>query len=142
MFGISFIGISYIIIYVGAIAVIFLFVIMMINIKLTDIVEVGTQFTKNIPLAIIIGSLFIYELYTIMPFTFNNISGISALLDLLNNLNHFLVSSNLFLNNVFSIFLKKNQIKSMFTLPFSFLNDNKLLCIFINNIKEFIRNHY
>ena len=73
---------------------------MMINIKLTDIVEVGTQFTKNIPLAIIIGSLFIYELYTIMPFTFNNIFGISALLDLLNILNYLLVLSNLFLNNV------------------------------------------
>jgi hypothetical protein len=53
-----------------------------------------------------------------------------------NNLNY--IKNKLFLNNVFSIFLKKNQIKSMFTLPFSFLNDNKLLCIFINNIKEFI----
>ena len=35
--GVNFIGISYIVIYVGAIAVLFLFVIMMINIKLTVI---------------------------------------------------------------------------------------------------------
>jgi len=33
LLGISFIGISYVVIYVGAIAVLFLFVIMMINIK-------------------------------------------------------------------------------------------------------------
>ena len=60
--GIGFIGISYIIVYIGAIAVLFLFVIMMINFKLTDILEAGSQYTKNIPLAIAIVSLFIYEI--------------------------------------------------------------------------------
>jgi NADH-ubiquinone oxidoreductase chain 6 len=57
LIGINFIGISYVVIYVGAIAVLFLFVIMMINIKLTDILETGTQYTKNLPLAIAIVSL-------------------------------------------------------------------------------------
>jgi NADH-ubiquinone oxidoreductase chain 6 len=57
--GISFIGISYIIVYVGAIAILFLFILMMINIQLTDILEVGTDYTKNLPLALIIGGLFI-----------------------------------------------------------------------------------
>jgi NADH-ubiquinone oxidoreductase chain 6 len=87
VFGISFIGISYIIIYIGAIAVIFLFIIMMINIKLTDILEIGSQFTKNIPLAIAIGSLFVYEIYSIMPFTFNNVPALSYFLENLNKLN-------------------------------------------------------
>ena len=73
LIGIQFIGISYIIVYVGAIAVLFLFVIMMINIKLTDILETGTQYTKNLPLAISIGSLFVYIFYSIIPFNFNNI---------------------------------------------------------------------
>jgi len=73
LIGIQFIGISYIIVYVGAIAVLFLFVIMMINIKLTDILETGTQYTKNLPLAISIGSLFIYIIYNVIPFSFNNI---------------------------------------------------------------------
>jgi len=101
LFGINFIGISYIIIYVGAIAVIFLFIIMMINIKLTDILELGSQYTKNIPLAIAIGSLFIYEIFNIMPFTFNNVSGISTLLDLLTNLNRLLLNSyNSLINSV------------------------------------------
>lgn len=94
LLGIGFIGISYIIVYVGAIAVLFLFVIMMINIKLTDILETGSQYTKNLPLALSIGSLFIYELYNILPFTFNNVSALSSLLDILTNLNSFLLNSN------------------------------------------------
>lgn len=89
--GVGFIGITYIILYVGAITVLFLFVIMMINIKLTDILETGSQYTKNIPLALSVGSLFLYEIFTIMPFSFNNVSVISALLDFLTNLNGILL---------------------------------------------------
>ena len=62
--GISFIGISYIIVYVGAIAILFLFILMMINIKLTDILELGTDYTKNLPLALIIGALFIGAIFS------------------------------------------------------------------------------
>src|ERR1700739_1778435 len=105
IYGINFIGISYIIIYVGAIAVIFLFIIMMINIKLTDILDIGSQYTKNLPLAITIGLLFMYEIFTIMPFTFNNVNGVSILLELLTNLNHLLLNSNFlgpyFLNYIY-----------------------------------------
>lgn len=61
--GISFIGIAYIIVYVGAIAILFLFILMMINIKLTDILEVGTDYTKNLPLALIIAALFIFAIF-------------------------------------------------------------------------------
>lgn len=71
--GIDFIGISYIIVYIGAIAVLFLFVIMMINIKLTDILETGTQYTKTLPLALAIVTLFIYILSNTLPFFNNNI---------------------------------------------------------------------
>ena len=91
--GVGFIGISYIIIYIGAIAVLFLFVIMMINIKLTDILETGSQYTKTLPLALAIGLLFVYEFFTIIPFSFNNISTVSAILNLLSSLNELLLSS-------------------------------------------------
>jgi len=94
LLGIGFVGISYIIVYVGAIAVLFLFVIMMINIKLTDILETGTQYTKNLPLALSIGSLFIYEIYQILPFTFNNVKALSYLLEILTNLNGLLYSNS------------------------------------------------
>ena len=59
--GVSFIGLTYIILYVGAITVLFLFVIMMINIKLTDILETGKSYTQNLPLGLSVGLLFIYE---------------------------------------------------------------------------------
>lgn len=91
--GIGFIGISYIIVYIGAIVVLFLFVIMMINIKLTDILETGSQYTKTFPLALAIGSLFIYEIFTLTPFTFNNVSSISTLLNLFTNINGFILNS-------------------------------------------------
>lgn len=95
LLGIGFIGISYIIVYIGAITVLFLFVIMMINIKLTDILDAGSQYTKNLPLALAIGSLFIYEFFTIMPFTFNDISLISTILNLLTNLNGLFLDFNI-----------------------------------------------
>ena len=94
LLGIGFIGISYIIVYVGAITVLFLFVIMMINIKLTDILETGSQYTKNLPLALAIGSVFLYEIFNIMPFSLNNISSISALFNILTNFNTVVLSSD------------------------------------------------
>ena len=103
--GISFMGISYVIVYVGAITVLFLFVIMMINIKLTDILETGSQYTQNFPLALAIGSLFIYIIYTILPFQINNVSIISMFFDLTNIINSlFLTDNNSSLVNVLTTF--------------------------------------
>jgi NADH-ubiquinone oxidoreductase chain 6 len=93
LIGINFVGISYIIVYVGAIAVLFLFIIMMINIKLTDILETGSQYTKNLPLAIAIGSLFIFIIFSIIPFNFNNVPAISIFLDKITYLNSLLSGS-------------------------------------------------
>lgn len=98
LLGVNFIGISYIVIYVGAIAVLFLFVIMMINIKLTDILETGSQYTKNLPLALAIGLLFIYILFTLIPVQFGvirNGDSLSLLLDYITNLNGIISTSNI-----------------------------------------------
>ena len=70
--GMPFLGISYILIYLGAIIVLFLFVIMMINIRLTDILETGSQYTKNIPLALTVSGLFLYEFLNILPAAMNS----------------------------------------------------------------------
>ena len=93
LLGIGFIGISYILVYIGAITVLFLFTIMLLNIKLSEIVETSTQYTKNLPLALGISLLFIFEFFTIMPFTFNNVSIISYLLNLINNLNTLMLTN-------------------------------------------------
>lgn len=95
LMGIGFIGIAYIIVYVGAITILFLFVVMMVNIKLEDILEVGSQYTKNIPLAIAIGSLFLYEIFSIIPFSSQNVSLISTILNTFTNFNGLLLNSNI-----------------------------------------------
>jgi NADH-ubiquinone oxidoreductase chain 6 len=94
LIGINFVGISYIVVYVGAIAVLFLFVIMMINIKLTDILETGVDYNKNLPLAIIIVFLSLLIFYTIIQYNLNNIPAFSILFNKITNLNTFLYDLN------------------------------------------------
>jgi NADH-ubiquinone oxidoreductase chain 6 len=71
----NFIGLTYLIIYVGAIAILFLFVVMMMNIKYIELSEIAQEYTQNLPLAAIIGTLFILELLssTLMPLLSNSV---------------------------------------------------------------------
>lgn len=94
--GMSFLGISYILIYLGAIVVLFLFVIMMINIKLTDILEVGSQYTKNIPLALTVSGVFLYVFFNILPSYLNNPTLPFDLANILNLLKESIIPLNNF----------------------------------------------
>ena len=76
LLGINFVGISYIVVYVGSIAVLFLFVIMMIEIKLIDIIETGLDFTQNLPLAISIVVLSLIVIYNVLQYGLINIPSI------------------------------------------------------------------
>ena len=71
LLGVGFVGISYLIVYVGAIAILFLFVVMMLNIQLTEIVSVGREYTKNLPLGFIVGSLFFFEVLSVLPVSYS-----------------------------------------------------------------------
>jgi NADH-ubiquinone oxidoreductase chain 6 len=78
LLGINFIGLTYLIIYVGAIAILFLFVVIMMNIKLVELTEVNNkgEYTNTLPLGAIVGSLFLYELaFQPVP---TSVSGISS----------------------------------------------------------------
>ena len=57
MLGINFIGLSYLLVYVGAVSILFLFILMLINVRVS---ELSTDNTNSIPLAIIIG-VFIFS---------------------------------------------------------------------------------
>ena len=81
---------------------------MMMQIKIKDLLETGSQYTKNLPLALGIGSLFIYEMYTILPFTFNNVKAISALLYPFTNFNYSLLSS--YISSMYSVYLTANPV--------------------------------
>ncbi|CAK5273118.1 unnamed protein product [Mycena citricolor] len=69
--GISFIGISYIILYVGAIAVLFLFVIMMLNLKDKDLVEPTSVSLNNSIYSFIIVIFFAYIINSLTNYSFN-----------------------------------------------------------------------
>lgn len=69
----------------------------MINIKLVDILETGAEYTKNLPLAFLVGSLFVYEIFTIIPFSLNDVYFLNLPLALLKNINNITLNSNLFL---------------------------------------------
>ena len=74
--------ISFIIIYVGAVAVLFLFVLMMLNIKLAELLDTGSNF---LPITILFMALFFIEFFVILLFDFES-------LELLNSNAIFLLS--------------------------------------------------
>lgn len=64
MLGISFIGLSYILVYVGAISILFLFILMLINVRVSELLS----YTNNsIPLAVIVTIIFNETIYPILP---------------------------------------------------------------------------
>jgi NADH-ubiquinone oxidoreductase chain 6 len=119
--GMPFIGISYILVYLGAIIVLFLFVIMMININLTDILEIGSYYTKNIPLALIVSGLFLYEFLNLIP-SYLNYAVFSSFEQGLNHsfLYSFFTDSIMFVNNLF-LYLSSGLTNYA---PFSFILPN------------------
>lgn len=71
LIGVSFIGITYIILYVGAIAVLFLFVIMMLNLKDKDLIEPSSVSLNNGIYSFITVILFAYLINFLTPLSLN-----------------------------------------------------------------------
>lgn len=65
--GIHFIGLSYLLVYVGAVSILFLFILMLINVRISELV---TDNNNSIPLALMIGSIFSLTLYKLFPSSF------------------------------------------------------------------------
>lgn len=65
LIGVAYLGLVYIIVYVGAIAILFLFVVMMLNLRLVELLDTGKAYTQNLPLGTILGALFFFELLSI-----------------------------------------------------------------------------
>src|SRR3954453_14072519 len=72
LLGINFIGISYILVYIGAVSILFLFILMLINIRISELL---IETNNTIPLAILSTIAFNYPIYQILPYNitvFNN----------------------------------------------------------------------
>lgn len=100
MLGINFIGLSYLLVYVGAVSILFLFILMLINVRISELV---TDSSNSLPLAIIIGIFFNVTLYRLLP---SNISEID----------------NVYVYNVNRSFLDAININSMFYPMKNFFN--------------------
>lgn len=64
MLGMNFIGLSYLLVYVGAVSILFLFILMLINVRISELVS---DTNNSIPLAVLIGILFNLTIYKILP---------------------------------------------------------------------------
>ena len=92
--GISFIGLSYLLVYVGAVSILFLFILMLINVRISELLS---DTNKTIPLAIIVGITFNYIGESILPYSIY--SGNSYDTSVLNQIydldySHFIASSS------------------------------------------------
>jgi NADH-ubiquinone oxidoreductase chain 6 len=86
--GIGFIGLSYLIVYIGAVSILFLFILMLINIRTS---ELQNDTSNSIPLTISIAILFNYPLLKLLPYD----------IIILTNNNYF--------NNIFNIISSDNN---------------------------------
>jgi NADH-ubiquinone oxidoreductase chain 6 len=70
--GVSFIGLAYLLVYVGAVSILFLFILMLINVRKS---ELSSETKNSIPLVILLAISFgviLHSLYFSAVFLFNN----------------------------------------------------------------------
>src|SRR5246500_411479 len=78
LIGYSFKGLAYILVYVGAVSILFLFILMLINIRISELLS----YTSNsIPLAILIGISYNYPVYQILPYSIANFNSYTVSLN-------------------------------------------------------------
>src|SRR5256884_3694443 len=80
--GLNFIGLSYLLVYVGAVSILFLFILMLINVRINELLS---NTSNSIPLAILITISFNYHVYKILPYSIASFN--SYTVDLNNTLN-------------------------------------------------------
>jgi NADH-ubiquinone oxidoreductase chain 6 len=85
MIGLSFLGLSYLIVYIGAVSILFLFILMLINIRIS---ELQSNTSNSIPLAVAISILFSYPLFQLLPYNI-------TILNNYTNLSNYLLSNNI-----------------------------------------------
>jgi len=72
LLGLNFIGLSYLLVYVGAVSILFLFILMLINVKISELVS---NTNNSLPLAILISISFYHLVSQILP---DKIAGLSS----------------------------------------------------------------
>jgi NADH-ubiquinone oxidoreductase chain 6 len=108
--GINFIGLSYLLVYVGAVSILFLFILMLINVRISELLS---NTSNSIPLAVIITIAFNYPLYQILPYSMIAINGF--IVNLNNKLNDNLYNSyGDIINKIFKLTSTSNNNEILF----------------------------
>jgi NADH-ubiquinone oxidoreductase chain 6 len=105
LLGLNFIGLSYILVYVGAISILFLFILMLINVRVSELLSATNN---TIPLAIIIAILFYTPIYEILPY--NIASYISYTENLNTSINDILLNNTYYLNTNYKFINNRDEI--------------------------------
>src|SRR5271169_1568026 len=97
--GMNFIGLSYLLVYVGAVSILFLFILLLINVRLSELLS---NPSNSISLAVSIVIVFNYGMYEILPY---NISAFNNYTFDLNNFfnSMFYNNYNNFINKMYSL---------------------------------------
>jgi NADH-ubiquinone oxidoreductase chain 6 len=74
LMGLQFIGLSYLLVYVGAITVLFLFIVMMLSVDISALVETGSNYNKLLPLVYSIVILFLVLFLNTIPSFYTDIT--------------------------------------------------------------------
>jgi NADH-ubiquinone oxidoreductase chain 6 len=99
--GLNFIGLSYLLVYVGAVSILFLFILMLINVKISELLS---DTSSSIPLGIIILIAFNYPVYQILPYS---IASYNSYYTELNN-RYNIIQNNSASETIYSLFNTKD----------------------------------
>jgi len=105
MLGLNFIGISYLLVYVGAVSILFLFILMLINIRVSELLS---STSNTIPLAIIIAISFYTPMYEILPYSIASYTSYTENLN--TSFNDILLNNTNYFNQVFKFLNDKDEI--------------------------------
>lgn len=112
MLGLNFIGLSYLLVYVGAVSILFLFILMLINVRISELLN---ETSKSIPLISIIVVCFSYSVIEILPFN------ISSFNESVGDINTTTISNSLngnftyYITDIFMFFANNLTIKYIFS---------------------------
>jgi len=105
MLGLNFIGISYLLVYVGAVSILFLFILMLINVRVSELLS---STSNTIPLAIIIAISFYTSMYEMLPYS---IAAYTSYTENLNTMFNNILSNNTnYFNQIFKFLNDKDEI--------------------------------
>lgn len=90
MLSLNFIGLAYLLVYVGAVSILFLFILMLINVRVSELLS---NTSNSLPLAVIISILFYYTIRQILPHSYTTVN------NTFNNIKH--IDYNIYLNKFF-----------------------------------------